>query len=69
MSQGKNIDLSNNIMVLVDKFYVRPYIEKVFINDGKYSNQLECRDNIVNNFSEEIDKYTKNYLHNGFDDN
>ena len=35
MSQGKNIDLSNNIKVLVDKFYVRPYIEKVFINDGK----------------------------------
>ena len=31
MSQGKNIDFSYIIKVLIDKFYVRPYIETVLL--------------------------------------
>ena len=46
----ENINLINIIKVVIDKFYVRPYIEKGIINDGQKSIQLEYRENIIDNF-------------------
>ena len=45
----ENINLINIIKVVIDKFYVRPYIEKGLINDGKKSIQLEYREQIIDN--------------------
>ena len=46
----ENINLINIIKVVIDKFYVRPYIEKGLINDGKKSIQLEYREHLIENF-------------------
>ena len=68
-SKGKDINLSNIIKVIIDKLYIRPYIEQGFINDGQKSRKLVYRENIVNNFIKEIDKYYRIYSDNNFDDN
>ena len=68
-SEGKEINLPNIIKVIVEKLYARPYIEKGFIHEGQKSNQLVFRENIVNNFSKDIDEYKKTCSDNNFDEN
>ena len=65
----ENINLINIIKVVIDKFYVRPYIGKGIISDGQKSIQLEYREKIIENFSKQIDKYSRIYSDNNFDDN
>ena len=69
ISKGKDINLSNIIKVIIDKLYARPFIHQGFINNGEKSYQLLFREEIVKNFSKEIDKYSRTYSGNDFDDN
>ena len=69
ISKGKDINLSNIIKVIIDKLYARPFIHQGFINNGEKSYQLLFREEILKNFSKEIDKYSRTYSGNEFDDN
>jgi hypothetical protein len=68
-SKKEKVNLINIIKVVIDKFYVRPYIGKGIISDGQKSIQLEYREKIIENFSKQIDKYSRIYSDNNFDDN
>ena len=68
-NKEKEINYSSIFKVAIDKFYARPYISKEYYKDTGKPEQLIFRENIVNIFSKEIDKYSRIYSNNCFDDN
>ena len=65
----KEINYPNIFKVAIDKFYARTYKSKEYYKDTGKHEQLIFRENIVNTFSKEIDKYSRICSNNSFEDN